>query len=145
MISRIQVLFLFVFISGTAILPAQNIQLLFTGVKSIKGQIILKVYTDEKSYQEDIPYKTEIVSKQDLVNGMKTGKLTLEPGVYGFALLDDENRNLKMDYNLLGMPEEGFAFSNFYLSGMKRPHFSDFQFTVSKDQKMLITMKFRYL
>jgi uncharacterized protein (DUF2141 family) len=145
MISRIQAILLFVFISGTAILPAQNIQLLFTGVKSTKGQIILKVYTDEKSYQEDIPYKTEIISKQDLVQGMKTGKLNLEPGVYGFALLDDENKNLKMDYNLLGMPEEGFAFSNFYLSGMKRPHFSDFQFTVSKDQKLLITMKFRYL
>ncbi len=145
MFSSFRVLFLFSLIFGSSGLPAQNIQLLFTGVKSTKGQIILKVYIDENSYQKDIPYKTEIVNKQDLVNGMKSGKLTLDPGVYGFALLDDENRNLKMDYNLLGMPEEGFAFSNFYLTGMKRPHFSDFQFTVSKDQKLLITMKFRYL
>ena len=36
----------------------------------------------------------------------------LPPGVYAVAVLHDENDNEKMDFNFLGMPLEGYGFSN---------------------------------
>lgn len=36
----------------------------------------------------------------------------LRPGVYAVAVLHDENDNEKMDFNFLGMPLEGYGFSN---------------------------------
>ncbi len=36
----------------------------------------------------------------------------LESGSYGFAFMHDENDNERMDTNFLGLPEEGFGFSN---------------------------------
>ena len=36
----------------------------------------------------------------------------LAPGTYAVAVLHDENDNAKMDFNFLGMPLEGYGFSN---------------------------------
>jgi uncharacterized protein (DUF2141 family) len=36
----------------------------------------------------------------------------LRPGTYAVAILHDENENAKMDFNFLGMPLEGYGFSN---------------------------------
>lgn len=138
---------LFLFLSpwfGLSI-AAQNIDLVITGIKESKGNIKLSIYVDEKSYQEDKPLRMMKMSKAGMVKGVLTEKLTLEPGVYGMALLDDENLNGEMDFNFMHMPVEGFAFSNFYLTGLKRPHFEDFDFKIEKGQKLLITMKLRYL
>jgi uncharacterized protein (DUF2141 family) len=35
----------------------------------------------------------------------------LEPGAYAVAVLHDENQNDEMDFNILGMPVEGYGFS----------------------------------
>ncbi len=72
-------------------------------------------------------------------------KFNLEPGTYGLALLDDENYDSKMNYSFLGMPVDGFGFSNYYLSGMSKPKFESFKFTISKDSKLKIETKFRYM
>ncbi|MBW6515150.1 MAG: DUF2141 domain-containing protein [Candidatus Cloacimonetes bacterium] len=36
----------------------------------------------------------------------------LEPGMYAFRYFHDENMNEKLDTNWLGIPKEGFGFSN---------------------------------
>lgn len=41
-----------------------------------------------------------------------TVTLQLPPGRYGIAVLHDENSNHKLDRNFIGIPKEGFGFSN---------------------------------
>jgi uncharacterized protein (DUF2141 family) len=36
----------------------------------------------------------------------------LKPGKYSFKYFHDENKNEKLDTNILGIPKEGFGFSN---------------------------------
>ncbi len=36
----------------------------------------------------------------------------LQPGTYAVRLMHDENDNGKLDRNLVGMPTEGYGFSN---------------------------------
>ena len=130
---------------GTQTLHAQNIEILFTGIASARGQIIVKIFTDEKNFKDDKAYKAVRFKKSEVANGALTGKLTLEPGIYGFALLDDEDGNGVMEYNMFGLPKEGFGFSNFYLTGMKKPKFEQFKFTLGKNQQLKVSMKLRYL
>lgn len=124
---------------------AQNIEIVFSNLRSVNGQIRMQVYVDSKSFDEDKPVKVFKFPKKDIVQGIMVSKLNLEPGTYGFALVDDENLNNEMDFNILSIPKEGFGFSNFYLSGMKRPKFEMFKFTVEKNQKVRINMKIRYM
>jgi uncharacterized protein (DUF2141 family) len=133
---------LFTFIANA---QAQNIEVLFSGIRSTRGQIVVKVFVDEKGFDDDKPVKILKFNKQGAVNGEKIEKFNLDPGVYGLALLDDENSNSEMEYNFIGMPKEGFGFSNFYLSGLKKPKFDQFKFTLNKEQKLRINMKIRYL
>ena len=48
-----------------------------------------------------------------------------------------------MNYGLF-LPKEGFAFSNYYHTGMSKPTFDDFQFTLGNEDKKVV-MKIRYL
>lgn len=138
-------LLLLIFLCSNTLAKAQNIDIQFSGIRSARGQVIVKIYTDDKSFDDNKPIKTVKFPKHDLANGKMAAQLTLPPGTYGFALLDDENGDSKMEYSLLHMPKEGFAFSNFYLTGMKSPHFSQFKFTLQAGQKLHIDMRLRYL
>lgn len=124
---------------------AQNVEIVFTNIRSGSGQIRMQVYQDSKSFDEDKPAKVFKFPKKDIVQGIMVAKINLEPGTYGFALVDDENLNNEMDFNILSIPKEGFGFSNFYLSGFKRPKFEMFKFVIEKNQKVRVNMKIRYM
>ncbi len=47
----------------------------------------------------------------------------LPPGDYGVAAIHDENRNAKLDRNLIGIPKEGFGFGNNPHVGLSAPPF----------------------
>jgi uncharacterized protein (DUF2141 family) len=126
-------------------IQAQNIEVHFSGIKSTHGQILLSIFTNDKSFQDDKPIKKIKLKKNNVVNGELLEKLDLEPGTYGFAMLDDEDNDSEMNYSFIGMPKEGFGFSNFYLSGLKRPKFEQFKFTVTKNQKQKVVIKIRYM
>lgn len=136
---------LFLFVIGIGPLKAQNIEILFKEIRSTKGQIVVKIYIDDKSFQDDKPIKILKYNKAAMLNKEMSVKFELAAGTYGLALMDDENSNNDMDYGFLGMPDEGFGFSNYYLTGLFKPKFNDFKFTVNKDQKQKVLMKIKYL
>jgi len=114
-----------------------------TGIKSKKGQILLAVFRDEKSFREEKPIAKHRFPKTALSHGALNLSVDLPQGVYGLALVDDENGNGKLDKNLIGIPKEGVAFSNFYLSGMSKPKFSDFK-VEHKSTNSHVECKVRY-
>jgi uncharacterized protein (DUF2141 family) len=124
---------------------AQNIEVKIAGMRSSSGQIHIKIFKDDQSFKDDKEYRKLSYKKDGAVNGEMTVKFNLEPGTYGFALLDDESNNGHMDYNFIGLPDEGFGFSNFYLTGLNRPKFDLFKLTVKPDQAQKVLMKVRYL
>lgn len=126
-------------------IQSQNIDLQISGIRSAQGRIQLQIYLDDKSFQDEVPFKTLYFEKRQLKGGELVVKMDLEPGTYGFALLDDENLDREMNYNFIGLPKEGFGFSNFYLSGMSKPHFNDFKFSLNPGKKIKVQMKIRYM
>lgn len=122
----------------------QNIEVTVTGIRSEKGQIAVGIFLDEESFRREEAYLEIQFPKKDIRNGVMTVNFSLEPGIYGLSLLDDENSNRKMEYNFLGIPKEGFGFSGYYHTGIKRPKFDDFRFTVVQGQEMKITVRMKY-
>ena len=57
--------------------------------------------------------------KSRVKDGRMTVEISVKCGIYGISVIDDENNNGKMEYNLLGIPKEGFGFSNFNLKKMR--------------------------
>ncbi|SDD40894.1 Uncharacterized conserved protein, DUF2141 family [Mucilaginibacter pineti] len=113
-----------------------------TGIRSPKGKIQLDVFKDQASYNNEQPYKKLGFDKKALVNGTLTINCELAPGIYGFTIIDDENANGKIDKNIIGMPKEGFGFSNFFMQKMKKPSFDDFKVDLKSQQKIGIKVKY---
>jgi uncharacterized protein (DUF2141 family) len=123
---------------------SQTLHIHVTGIRNTTGNIRFAFYTNAKSFDDEKPLFVRTVSKTTLSKSAYVVSFNdIKSGVYGIALLDDENKNEKMDYGLV-LPKEGFGFSDFYLSGLKRPKFEDFDFVLKQEQKT-VEMKLRYL
>ena len=129
----------------TASAFSQNIEAKITGLRSRQGQIFIKVYKDEKSFADDKPFLIKKFAKTAMSNSEMLVKFSLDPGTYGLALLDDENSDSEMNYNFLGMPQEGFGFSNYELKGLSRPKLNDFRIVVNANSKQKVNIKVTYL
>ncbi len=115
-----------------------------TGIRSTKGKIMIAVFKDNEGFDKMTPFKRFFFDKKQLAGGNMSVAIKLTPGTYGLSLLDDEDSNGKMEKNFIGLPKEGFGFSDFYLSGLKRPKYDDFKVELTKDQGTT-NIKLRYM
>ncbi len=131
-----------VFISGSCFCQTLHIQV--TGIHNASGNIRLAFYATSQSFDEEKPMFIRTVAKKSIVNtSLKISYSDLKSGVYGIAILDDENANEKMDYGWV-LPKEGFGFSDYYHTGMTRPKFDKFDFVLKNEVKS-VEIKLRYL
>jgi uncharacterized protein (DUF2141 family) len=124
---------------------SQNVKVIITDIRSEKGQIVIGVFKDDESFQKEESFMEKRFVKSGISNREMRVQFSLEPGIYGLSLLDDENSNGKMEYNFLGIPKEGFGFSDYYHKGIKKPKFDSYKFSINKDQTKRITIRIRYM
>ena len=120
-----------------------NVKVVIEGVRSEKGKLVLAIFKDQDGFKNRKPIKRIELIKSELEGNEIV--LNLDPGTYGFSVLDDENENNKMDYNFIGMPKEGFGFSNYYHKGLSKPHFDKFKFKINNKKIKLIAIQLRYV
>ncbi len=120
----------------------KNLSIRVIGLKSNNGQLIISVFKNQEQFRTEKPIKSYTVKKSKVKSGSISTNISLPPGTYGIALLDDENSNSKMDYRG-PLPLEGFGFGDYYHRGLTRPSFSDFSFSLQSDKR--IGIRVRYL
>ena len=123
---------------------AQHTQITVSGIRSDKGQVIVSLFKDEASYEDEKPFKKIPFDKKAIKNGTLVVNYKLDPGTYGITLLDDENKNGEMEKNVIGIPKEGFGFSNFFMEKKKKPAFSDFKTNI-KGEGDKVQIKVKYM
>jgi len=64
-------------------------------------------------------------------------------GIYAVSVFHDENSNTKLDKNFLGIPKEGYGFSNNVKATFSAPSFNDAKFKVST-QTINLKIKVEY-
>jgi len=126
--------FLSCFASALHTPPDGNISLKLhiEGIKSNDGQIFILLYNYENQYPRT-PYRSIKVPKKDLVKGALTHTIpALKHGKYGVIILDDANANETLDFSIIGVPSEGYAFSNNQKPGfLSLPKYNSILFEVS--------------
>ena len=122
-----------------------TISVIIKDIKTPKGQILMGIYKDDVSFDKEIPYKKVQAFKTKISNGILVVEVKLEPGKYGISLMDDENFNGKMDYNFIGIPKEGFGFSNYYHTGLTKPKLNSFAFEVLANKNTKVEVKMKYM
>lgn len=126
-------------------LMCQNVEITISNIRSEKGQILLAVFKNQREFNTENPSFQYKISKEKLNNETLIVKIDIPDGCWGISVLDDQNNNNKMDYSIINIPKEGFGFSNYYHTGLSKPKFDDFKFTIEKNTKNKICIKIRYL
>jgi uncharacterized protein (DUF2141 family) len=123
----------------------EGIELIITNIRNKTGLIQIGLYNSDKGYP-DKPEVSFSFVKDSLISGKLRLFLPLKnPGTFAITILDDENRNKKMDYRFGIMPKEGFGFSNNpKIRGMKEPPFSETSFTYIGGKK-IVTVSMIYI
>lgn len=124
---------------------AETIEITVSGIRNQSGQIAIYVFNSQEGFKEERAVHAFMFKKQQLVDGTLKVKIELPAGTFGLSLVDDENANKNMDYNFVGMPKEGFGFSNYYHTGLTRPVYDQFKFNVQKGSATKVAVQMRYL
>ena len=69
--------------------------------------------------------------------------MDIPPGTYSMVVIHDENMNGKLDTNALGIPKEGYGFSNNAKKWLGTPSFADASFSYD-GENVDLTMSLNY-
>jgi len=82
-----------------------------TGLRNQKGDAAALAYRSSNGWPEEKD-NASATESATIHGSQATVSLKVPPGKYAVAVLHDENENQKLDRNFLGIPTEGFGFSN---------------------------------
>ena len=136
-------LIMFVFVCFVSMAYAQTgtINVEISGIEDPKGLMSIGLYSDERGFPDDgKEYKgTDVeVTGQTVVYTFKDVPF----GIYAIAIFHDTNSNGKLDKNFLGIPKEGYAFSNNVFGTFGPPDFKDASFELAGSKMIKIEMRY---
>ena len=133
---HIRILAIFLFMAPLSFLGAQStLTVEILNLESNKGAVIVDLMDKNEESVRDttcqiLDQRCTIVFK-DLKNGP-----------YAIRYFHDENENDELDTNILGIPKEGFGFSNDAMGRFGPKDFSEWLFEVSGDTHITMTTKY---
>jgi len=115
---------------------AENIQFEINGVNSEKGMLYVQLFKGQQNFD---------ANKAELSNMLKPkpGKNTIifnniEPGEYAIRYFHDADSSGKLEFNLFGMPVEGYGFSNDAWPDFGPPEYQQVKFLVTDSSEAVI-------
>ena len=132
----------FTFFVSMAYAQTGTIHVEISGINDIKGLVSIGLYSDENGFPDK---GKEYKGKEVKVTG-KTVVHTFKDvpfGTYAIAIFHDTNSNTKLDKNFLGIPKEGYAFSNNVFGALGLPPgFKDASFKLAGNKTVKIKMEY---
>lgn len=130
-------LILLALLSG--IVAAQTLTVKIGNIKDDAGQISVAVYNLEKEYMK----KPFVAKSTKAVKGAVEIVIEgLAAGTYAITIMHDANDNKKLDSNLIGIPKEGFGFSNNAMGSFGPPSFDKAKFEFTNSSRISIDLKY---
>lgn len=122
----------------------QNLKVTITRLHSNQGVVLISPFKEGNGYPDDA---TKAVGKEKGYIVEKSSTIifkSVPPGSYAIAILHDEKNNQKMDKNILGIPKEGYGFSNNVSGAFGPPSYkkASFNHTASAPTEILIKAKY---
>jgi len=125
--------------TATFTVQAHTLTVHIDQIKEQSGKLHVALYGSEQSYQQG---KGAVAARTQEVSG-DTQQLVftdLADGQYAIKIMHDANNNGQLDRNLLGIPSEGYGFSN--NAGQFGPaSFKEAAFSVAADTELTIHIR----
>ena len=116
---------------------AANLTVNVSDVEKGKGHLMIALYKYEEDYKSG---KASFHTKVAALNGKETAVFeNLPDGEYAIKMYQDENDNNKMDFNMMGIPKEGYGFSN-NVGMFGAPEYTEAKFSVKESTAIEIDL-----
>ena len=106
-------------------------------ISSAQGYLMVALFSGEQSYKSGKPAKAtrvKVSGEQEVVTFSE-----IADGDYAIKMYHDENDNKELDKNFLGIPSEGYGFSN-NKGQFGQPSYQEASFSVNQDTKIDINL-----
>lgn len=103
-------------------LYSQKLTVVVNGIKNNRGTVLVALYNSNRTFMLQPFLTAEVKAKEGHVMVVFPN---VAEGEYAVTVLHDLNGNKKMDENLLGIPKEGFGFSNDAMGAFGPPSFKE--------------------
>ncbi len=124
--------------------PVADLQVRISNLRNTNGHVLVSLFRNGEGYP-DQPEKSFRKGKATIYGGNAVMLFTDVPaGDYAIAILHDENDDLKMNKSWLGLPKEGYGFSNNVMGMFGPPDLDKASFTVAAGTDRLIQIRTRY-
>jgi uncharacterized protein (DUF2141 family) len=129
----------FILIFLTTIVHLSSAQIILTieinNLSNSKGKVLLEFYDGDENVITRVKDSIENNSCSIVIKNLK-------PGKYAFRYFHDLNNNDKLDTNWIGIPNEGFGFSNNAMGTFGPPDFEKWIFELWADKKINCNPKY---
>jgi uncharacterized protein (DUF2141 family) len=117
-----------------------RVEVTITGIQDTSGVVMVGLFRDSQSFMK----KPAVGMTVKAAGGQAIAQFEdVPPGEYAVSVIHDANQNGKLDANLLGIPREGFGFSNDAMGTFGPPSFEKAKFKVAG--LLRIRVRTRYL
>ncbi|MFD2907597.1 DUF2141 domain-containing protein [Flavobacterium ardleyense] len=126
-------------ISGLFSNENPQLTLKISNIEKMQGEIIIGVFNQDKNFLKDgfaiKNYKIKVEKNTAVIN-----ITDLPKGEYAITMYHDENSDNECNRNFVGIPKEGYAFSNNFKPRFGPPKFKDCKFELSGNKTLQIKM-----
>lgn len=133
---------LFIASRSSGLYAQANLNVIIKNIKNDKGNILVGLYDKASGFPRHVKEGriVKVTEKQ-----MKVTFPDMKPGAYAISVLHDENQNKDLDQTRLGMPREGFGFSNDAMGVVGPPTFKKARIAFKGKEDMDVTINMKYL
>lgn len=116
-----------------------DIKVVVTNIEPVQGTLQIGIFNSKHGFLER---GSELKFVVIPVSGRQTSYTfkNLPLGDYAISLFHDENEDDECNRNWIGIPTEGYAFSNNYHPILKAPSFNDTRFRLRKDTTIYLDL-----
>lgn len=116
---------------------AANLTVNISEIEQGKGHVLVALYADSEAYKSG---KASFASKVKAGNEKETVVFeNLPDGEYAIKMYQDENDNNKLDFNFMGIPKEGYGFSN-NVGMFGSPEYVEAKFSIKENTEIKIEL-----
>jgi uncharacterized protein (DUF2141 family) len=110
--------------------------------RNAKGTLNCRLFTDAASFPDGEGVRTV----RARIDGTQAACVFegLAPGAYAVAAVHDENGNVRLDRNFLGIPSEGYGVSNNRTYAMASPKWDESRLTMEAGEALVLRIRLRY-
>lgn len=132
----------FAALAAQAQCPGIHVKIL--NIRNSTGTVACALFESAEGFPEDyLRMATNVMVIKVRKDQARCDFEDIPPGTYAMAVVHDENMNGKLDTNFLGIPREGYGFSNDAQGLLGAPPFSAAAFQYN-GQNVELTMSLRY-